>query len=64
MNTVYPAYGTVILHLYDSNKEYGYTKFDDYLKDFIELIPINKNPKPCRVVCIINNVYWKKSKKT
>jgi len=61
MNTVYPAYGTVILHLYDSNKKYAYDNFNKYLKDFIELIPIKKNPKPLKIAILLT-MYIGKSK--
>ena len=53
MNTVYPDYGTVILHLYDTNKKYVNDKFEEYVKDFIELIPIKKNPKPLKIAILL-----------
>jgi len=39
MNTVYPCYGTVILHFYDRDKDYGYQVFKKYYDNFVELIP-------------------------
>lgn len=62
MNTIYPAYGTVILHLYDRNKRYVYDKFDEYLKNFIELIPNKKNPKPLKIAILLT-MYIGNSKK-
>lgn len=72
MNTIYPCYGTVILHFYDRNKDYGYEVFKTYYDNFVELVPNYKVDRNINIAILLTmyskgekriNMYSKNLKK-